>query len=215
MLRRMAVLSILLAIGGAATARPREPRSATTAKKLSDYKVIVVEAFTIDKNPATADFPKGLELLIHARAVQELQAKALFDAVVDAGPAVPEDAAAPNAPLDMRVGAVSPAPSPVGAQAARDAVSAGRRVDLHCVILSFSKGNRAARYVAGFGPGESKLKVRFTLTDAMTGTEIMSWEQTGTFKGTFTPFGGSSGQASDSLANGVVKGLIKQIEKNR
>ncbi|MGH9562148.1 MAG: DUF4410 domain-containing protein, partial [Terracidiphilus sp.] len=92
---------------------------------------------------------------------------------------------------------------------------ADRRVILNCTILSFSTGNRAARYLAGFGAGESKLKVRFALKDAKTGADVMSWEQTGTFKGMFTPFGGNANTAFAGAANGVVKGLMKQIEKNR
>jgi hypothetical protein len=214
-MRRIALVSLLFVTAGAACAAPHASRLQAHSKKLAGYKVIVVNAFTIDEN-AAAKAPRRLDETLHARAVQELQAKAIFDAVVDAAPATSESAAGPVAPLDLRVGAVSPDErSAAPTQKPQNIAGAGRRVVLDCVVLSFSKGNRAARYVAGFGAGESKLKVRFTLTDAKTGAEVMSWDQAGSFKGMFTPFGGSVSQATKSEAGGVMKGLIKQIEENR
>lgn len=214
MMLRIALFSLILAVCGATPDAPGKTRRQSNAKKLADYQVIVVQAFTIDKG-AAATAPEGLETALHARAVQELQAKALFDAVIDAAPP-PESAPTPIGSVDLRVGAAQPdaprgasVPQPDGSR--RDE----RRLLLRCAVLSFSKGNRAARYVAGFGAGESKLKVRFTLADAKTGAEVMSWEQSGNFKGMFTPFGGSGKRASNGAANGVVKGLMKQIEENR
>ncbi|MGH9640535.1 MAG: DUF4410 domain-containing protein [Bryobacteraceae bacterium] len=199
----------------AATAAPRDTKTANAAKKLAGYHTIVVDVFTIAKNPSTANFPKGLASAIHGRAVQELEAKALFDAVIDAAPIAssqPDDA---SGRVDLRISPVTPEiAAPAGTPSPAEGVR-NRRLILHCKIVTFSKGNRAARYLAGFGAGESKLKVRFTLTDGDTGAAVMSWEQTGTFKGTFTPFGGNNESAFYGAANGVVKGMIKQIEKNR
>jgi hypothetical protein len=215
MIHRMAVLSMLLATAGATSVVPPAARAAAHEKKLAAYKVIVVEAFTIDKSATAQDAARGLASELHERAVEKLQAKALFDAVVDAAPVRSNEPSTPNGPVDLRVRA---APPPIGTAAAQtpdNRPRSDRRLILHCAVLSFSKGNRAVRYLGGFGAGESKLKVRFALTDAKTGAKVMDWEQTGTFKGTFTPFGGSANQAMASAANGVVKGLIKQIEKNR
>jgi hypothetical protein len=191
-------------------------RAHAASKKLAGYDLIVVKAFTIDKGPATSSAPPGLESMIHARAVQELQAKAIFDGVIDAAPPATDTAEPSDQRVDMRISAAQPiVTGPPGAETHLSG-RADRRVALSGTILSFSKGNRATRYLTdGMGGGKSKLTMRFTLTDAKTGDELMSWTDTGTFKGTLSPFGGSANQAMAGAANGVVKELIKQIEKNR
>jgi Domain of unknown function (DUF4410) len=213
MMRQIATASFAILATAALTqaARPRP------AKELAGYNVLVVQTFTIEKTPATSGAPEGLESMIHARAVEELQAKAIFDGVIDAAPpAASENSERVDARVDLRVSAAQPVITGVPGVEPRANTAAQRRVMLSGTILSFSKGNRAARYVTdGLGVGESKLKIRFTLTDAQTGAELMSWVETGTFKGTLSPFGGSANQATSGAANGVVKGLIKQIEKNR
>lgn len=215
MIGRIALCSLLLAVCGTMPAAPPKSRQQSDAKKLAGYKVIVVQAFTLAP-AAAAKAPQGLDLALHARAVQELQAEALFDGVIDAAPAAPEATSATNGPVDLRVGAARPDALGTSSTQQPSGNSSGeRRLILHCAVLSFSNGNRAARYIAGFGAGESKLKVRFTLADADTGAEVMSWEQSGSFKGMFTPFGGSGKTALNGAANGVVKGLIRQIAKNR
>lgn len=214
MVRRVAAI-ILIALAGATIAQARHPP--TSAKKLAGYDVIVVKAFTIDKSPATSGAPEGLESVIHARAVEQLQARAIFDGVIDAAPpAASEDDGRVDARVDLRVSPVQPVVTGVPGVEAGANTGAERRVVLNGTILSFSKGNRAARYVAdGLGAGESKLQIRFTLTDAKTGAELMNWTGEGTFKGALSPFGGSANQAMAGATNGVVKRLIKQIEKNR
>ena len=205
---------VLIAFAGVAIAQAGNPHAST--KKLAGYNVIVVNAFTIDKSPATSGTPKELESIIHARAVQELRAKAIFEGVVDAAPPAPDTSGRVDARVDLRVSAVQTVVTGVPGAEVRASAGTEQRVILSGAVLSFSKGNRAARYAAdGLGAGESKLKVRFTLADAKTGAELMSWVEEGTFKGTLSPFGGSANQATSGAANGVVKGLIKQIEKNR
>jgi hypothetical protein len=215
MIRRIAAI-VLIALAGAAIAQAAG-RPCASAKKLDGYNVIVVNAFTIDKNSATIGAPEGLESMIHARAVEQLQAKAIFDGVVDAAPpAASEDSGRVDARVDLRVSSVQPVMTGVPGAEPRANTGVERRVMLSGTILSFTKGNRAARYASdGFGAGESKLKMRFTLTDPKTGTELMSWTEEGTFKGALSPFGGSANQATTGATNGVVKALIKQIEKNR
>lgn len=214
-MRQVATLIWIVLVGAAIAQATGHPRA--SAKKLEGYNVIVVNAFTIDKNPATSGAPEGLGSMIHARAVEQLQAKAIFDAVIDAAPpAASENSARVDARVDLRVPPVQPAMTGVPGSEMRESTGASRRMTLHGTILAFTKGNRAARYVTdGLGAGESKLKIRFTLTDATTGAELMSWTEKGTFKGALSPFGGSANQATSGTANGVVKGLIKQIEKSR
>jgi len=186
------------------------------AKKLSQYTAIVVQAFTVQKSPATKDVPIGLESALQSDAVTRLQAAALFYAVINAAPA-PADPAGVTEPLDLRVNAAQPitADSSAGRLAMPEAAGHSRRLILNGTIVAFKKGNRAARYFAGFGAGESKLKVHFALVDAKTGAEVMSWDQTGTFKGMAAPFGGGSGKVDQGDAGSVVKGLVKKIEENR
>ncbi len=213
-MRRTAALILIAFAGAAITGAAGRPRS--SAKKLAGYDVIVVKAFAIEKTPATVSAPAGLGSMIHARAVQELEAKAIFDDVIDAAPAASEDSGPVDARVDLRVSAAQPVATGVPGAEPRENAGAGRRVVLHGAILSFSKGNRAARYLTdGLGAGESKLEIRFTLADAKTGSELMSWTEEGTFKGMLSPFGGSANQAMAGAANGVVKALLRQIEKNR
>lgn len=210
------IVAVSFAIVASAACAQAAARAHASGKKLAGYNMIVVKAFTIDKSPATSGAPEGLETMLHARAVEALKAKAIFDGVVDAAPAAPANSAESDARVDLRI---SPAPPmvtrPRGAEADEPG-SGSRRVNLNGTVVSFSKGNRATRYLTdGLGAGESKLKMRFTLTDAKTGGELVSWTEEGTFKGTLTPFGGSGNEATAGAANGVVKRLLKEIEKNR
>jgi hypothetical protein len=203
-----------------AAARSHAARSPAQqpAKKLAGYTVIVVEKFTVDKNPATEDFPKGLETMMQGRAVAKMREQKLFEKVIDAAEAPAVQPAASNpAPSDDTRAAAQTGTRGEGAGVQKPTASGAgeRRVSLNGTVLTFDKGSRAARYFGGFGAGESKLKVRFILADAQTGTEVMRWDQVGTFKGMFSAFGGSQEEAFASTANGVVKGLIKEIVKNR
>jgi len=214
---RNLLCAILLVTLAGAVAHAATPPPRQDAKKLAPYRAIIVEAFTVEKGPATKNIPIGLESALQTDAVAKLQAAALFAGVINAAPA-PAEAADVAQPLDLRVNAAQPiAPDSAAGEIApaQPLASQDRRLILNGTIVSFKKGNRAARYLAGFGAGESKLKVRFTLQDAETGAQVMSWEQTGTFKGMFAPFGGSSGKAGHSEADSVIKGLIKKIEENR
>jgi hypothetical protein len=214
MMRRIAVLALVALASSAISAAAGHPRA--SAKKLAPYNVIVVKAFTIDKSPATSSAPSGLESMLHARAVEQLQAKAVFNDVIDAAPEASEDTGCVNARVDLRVSAAQPILTGVPGAEPRQNAGAGRRLALSGTILSFSKGNRAARYLSdGLGAGKSKLKIRFTLNDAKTGAELMSWTETGTFRGIVSTFGGSANQATAGDANGVVKALIRHIQKNR
>ncbi|MGH9718203.1 MAG: DUF4410 domain-containing protein [Candidatus Acidiferrales bacterium] len=210
------MILLLIPLFAVVTAAHAAPHRQQEAKKLSKYKVIVVKPFTVEKSPSTKNFPSGLESALQNGAVAKLRAAALFEAVISVSPRLDAEPTA-IAPLDLRINAVQPVPpdSAAGKLSAPEAPSHGRRLILNGTVVSFSSGNRAVRYLGGFGAGESKLKVRFTLVDAKTGDDVMSWDQTGTFKGMFSPFGGSSGKAGTDDAGSVIKGLLKKIEENR
>jgi len=205
---------VLIAFAGVAVAEAAG-HARGSARKLANYTVIVVKGFT-SAGPATSSTPAGLDSMIHARAVQELQAKAIFNDVIDAAPATSEDTGRVDARVDLRASPAQPGAAGVPGVEPPANTAADRRVILNGTILSFSSGNRAARYLSdGLGAGESKLKIRFTLTDAKTGAGLMNWTEEGAFKGALSPFGGSANQAMAGATNGVVKRLIKQIENNR
>jgi hypothetical protein len=82
-------------------------------------------------------------------------------------------------------------------------------------IVGFNKGNRAARYIVGFGAGATKIKVRLVFRDAESQQELLSVDREGKFSGMFTLVGGSGTQAMSDVANDVIDGLIKEINKNR
>ncbi len=163
------------------------------AKQLAGYNGILVEKFAVDNNPATEDFPKGLETMMQSRAVQKLREKKIFDEVVDGAEPTAADPGVAKAP-----GAEPP-----------------RWLILSATVLTFDKGSRAARYWGGFGAGATRIKVRFVLRDEKTGAEILRFDHQGSFKGMFSTFGGSQEEAFGKAASGVVNGMTTELEKNR
>jgi uncharacterized protein DUF4410 len=172
-------------------------------KPLGEYSSILVSKFDVDKNPATEDFPKGLEVMMQSRTIQELRSKKLFADVVDGS-----EPAAGAEPGQAKPVANSNSASP----AQNDSP---RQIILSASVLTFDKGSRAARYMVGFGAGQSRVKMRFILRDALSGTEVLRFDQQGTFKGVFSVLGGSGDEAFVKAASSVVNNLIKELEKNR
>lgn len=76
-------------------------------EKLSQYTAIVVVAFTVQKSPATKNFPIGLESALQDDAVSKLRAAALFNAVINAAPAPAAESSVAE-PLNLRVNAAQP-----------------------------------------------------------------------------------------------------------
>ena len=89
-----------------------------------------------------------------------------------------------------------------------------RRARLTAVVISFDAGSHTARAM-GIGAGATKLRVRFTLTDAASGKEILAFERAGKFSGRFGGDGATNERAFSSTAAEVVDGVIQEIEKNR
>ena len=85
-----------------------------------------------------------------------------------------------------------------------------KRMTVTATVLEFAHGSRTARSI-GIGAGATKLRVRFTIKDALTGTELFTTERLGRYsRGDGTNEAGFSAVACE-----VVDGLIAEIEKNR
>jgi len=85
-----------------------------------------------------------------------------------------------------------------------------KRMIVTATVLEFARGSRTARSI-GIGAGATKLRVRFTIKDALTGTELFTTERLGRYS-----YGGGTNEAGFSaVACEVVDGLIADIEKNR
>ncbi|HUK30335.1 MAG TPA: DUF4410 domain-containing protein, partial [Candidatus Acidoferrum sp.] len=112
------------------------------------------------------------------------------------------------------VAASGPNESEAEAQAV-EPQEATHKLILSSTVEKFSKGNMAARVLVGFGAGESKITLRFVLHDASTGAEIMQLEQEATWSGDLSFTGGTPNEAARGAADNAVKGLIKEIRKNR
>jgi hypothetical protein len=87
-----------------------------------------------------------------------------------------------------------------------------RRLILSSSVVALEKGSRAKRYFAGLGAGQSKVKVRFAVKDARTTTEVLSFEEQGSFKGVLSAFGGSEEEAFVKVASDVVENLIEELK---
>ena len=74
-------------------------------------------------------------------------------------------------------------------------------------ITEYSSGNRAERYLVGFGAGSAKLVAHVTFSDAQIGQLRFQRDITGKIsKGNY---GGSSGKIADQLAQEIVR-VIKE-----
>jgi hypothetical protein len=155
-------------------------------KPLADYTAIVVEKFTVEKTQATEGFPDGEEAVLQKSTISRFRQKKTFPETIDGTET-----------------AISAEPTN------------GKRMILSGTIVGFNKGNRAARYIVGFGAGATKIKVRFVFRDAESGQELLSVDRDGKFTGMFNLVGGSGTQAMSDVANDVIDGLIKQINKSR
>ena len=91
----------------------------------------------------------------------------------------------------------------------------GQKLMMAMTVIQFEKGNRASRYLVGFGAGATKIKVRFVFTDAASGKEMFRTDREGKFYGAISFVGGSKEQAITEAAGDVLDGLIKDVNKNR
>ena len=91
-----------------------------------------------------------------------------------------------------------------------------RRLVLSGTIISFSKGDSAARFMTWPLPvGVSKIKARFVFRDSADNEEVFEFEKEAKFQATIS--GGiatKEGQMSH-VKGGLLDALIKQIKSNR
>lgn len=178
----------LLLFGSSATCSARA-KDGQTQKRLSGYNTFVVQAVTVEQSAATKDLPKGLDIIMQDRIVQELRKKNVFQGVQGPG----------EMPTETN----------------KTAAEIEKGLILNSMVLSFDKGNTAGRFFLGFGSGKSKITVRFILRDAQSGLEIMRFDQKATWNGMTTFSGGDAEDAAHGVAFNVVKELIKEVQKNR
>jgi len=83
-----------------------------------------------------------------------------------------------------------------------------RRVKISGVVTKYAKGNRAARYLVGFGAGRTKLVADVKVRDAETGQLLMEQKVDGhVYVGLF---GGSTDQAKGGLSSEIIKTMTKK-----
>jgi len=88
-----------------------------------------------------------------------------------------------------------------GAEPASDA--GGPLVQLTGTVVEYSKGNRAARYLVGFGAGRAKVKAHVKFTDPATNEVLLEDDVDGNV--VMGTFGGES--------SGALRGLAKEVAK--
>lgn len=90
-----------------------------------------------------------------------------------------------------------------------------RRAKVTGTITKYAKGNRAARYLIGFGAGRTKLVADVKVVDAETGALLFQKNVDGHVYGGL--FGGSTSAAKDNMSSEIIKTMTKQgyASKNR
>jgi len=82
-----------------------------------------------------------------------------------------------------------------------------RRVKISGVVTKYAKGNRAARYLVGFGAGRTKLVADVKVTDAQTGEALIQQKVDGHVY--IGMFGGATDDAKGGLASEIIKTMTK------
>jgi len=151
-------------------------------KPLAGYNEVVIERFAVEKS---CDFSQIQSDAVQQAFVSRLRAKKMV-AVIDR--------------LDAGGDELAKAPPAEGV----------KRMTVTATVLEFARGSRTARSI-GIGAGATKLRVRFTIKDAVTGAELFTTERLGRYgRGDATNEAGFSAVACE-----VIDGLIADIEKNR
>lgn len=89
-----------------------------------------------------------------------------------------------------------------------------KRLVIDSVVLAFDAGSHAARAM-GIGAGATKLRVRFTFKDAVSGTEVLRLERIGKYSGRFNGGSATNDDAFVASCTEVIDGLVQEIDKNR
>lgn len=190
MSRNAKIISCLLLLAALSAVSPVTAQT-KTGKLLSEYNSIVVEAVTLDKNPALEKFPAGHDTDFQKKIVADLRKKNVFSEVIDGT----RQAGEQEAPASNSTG--------------------GKRLLLSTTIIDFKPGNKALRYTVGWGLGATKVKARFIFRDAATGHELWVHTQEGKFAGFITIHGTGKNYPVTEASGDIVDALIKQINKYR
>lgn len=79
-------------------------------------------------------------------------------------------------------------------------------------VTKYSKGNRAARYLVGFGAGATKVKAKVKFFDSISGDLLLEKEIDGAIY--IGLFGGKSDEAKSDLAKDIANVVKKQFADN-
>ncbi len=88
-----------------------------------------------------------------------------------------------------------------------------RRAKINGTVTKYSKGNRAARYLVGFGAGRTKLVATVKVVDAETGDLLFEQKVDGHVYGGL--FGGETDSAKGGLASEIIKTMTKKGHANK
>ncbi|HRH40085.1 MAG TPA: DUF4410 domain-containing protein [Pyrinomonadaceae bacterium] len=176
-------LSLIIGLLLAFTSFAQNEKNGNTATQTK--QTIEVKKFEIKQG---VEFPATAVDVMMAEIVDELKKTNIFGQVLIDAPAEP-------AKTDKAEGEAKPEPTtePV-AKTEPNLVLTG-------TITKYEPGNRAARYLIGFGAGKTKVAALITITDKATGKVVL--EKTVDGKVIIGLFGGDS--------NGATRGLAKEV----
>ena len=165
-----------------------------TSKPLAGYTAVLVEPFTVEKNPLTADFPAGEEANLQLSAVSGLRQSGIFEKVLDGTRHSPEE----SLPVESTK-------------------NEGQRiVILSGTVVSFSKGSSGARLMTWPLPvGVSKAKVRFVFRDAASNEEVFRFEKEAKFQATVSGGIATKEEQMAHLKGGLIEALVRETKRNR
>ena len=161
-------------------------RATAPPKPLAGYDEAVIERFAVGKDCGLSSIQSDA---VQKTVVSRLRARKIV-AVIDR--------------LDADGDELAKAPPAGGV----------KRMTVTATVIEFARGSRTARSI-GIGAGATKLRVRFTIKDAVTGAELFTTERLGRYSGRFNADGGTNEAGFSAVACDVVDGLIADIEKNR
>lgn len=88
-----------------------------------------------------------------------------------------------------------------------------RRAKVTGVVTKYNKGNRAARYLIGFGAGRTKLVAQVKVTDLESGQVLFEQKVDGHVYGGL--FGGETDAAKSNLASEIIKTMTRKGYANK
>lgn len=178
--RTFVFTSLMTSLLLASSAAAQQKKESAQAK--GQFSRAEVAAFEV---AGGVEFPAHYLTTMNAEIVAQLQARKKFKEVVTA--------------------AAAPANGAGGESPAEDAGT----VRISGVVTKYQGGNRAARYLVGFGAGRTKIVARVKFTDAASGRVLLEKDVDG--KVVMGMFGGEAIGATRGLAKEVAKEAEKAV----